>query len=249
MGLAILLFGLGAAPGPVLVELFSSEGCSSCPGAEALLREKSIEDPDLAALEFHVDYWNDLGWKDRFSSAAFSDRQSRYAAVRGTGQVFTPEVIVDGRESLVGSDRAAFAAAVARERQRSKATLTLHQEGDQLEISGEAVPPGALWIAVTESGLETAATRGENRGRRLVHAPVVRSFRELGPVSSGSLRTKVAVALDPSWTRKALRIVAAVQNPGSGAILASGSTEVAPAVCRPCVDGRDSFTIDRKSFR
>ena len=104
MGLTLLLLGLAADPSPVLVELFSSEGCSSCPAAEALLRERSLADPALLALEFHVDYWNDLGWKDRFSSPAFSDRQSRYAAVRGTGQVFTPEAIVDGRESLVGSE-------------------------------------------------------------------------------------------------------------------------------------------------
>src|ERR1700722_772331 len=116
MGLALFLLGIASAPGPVLVELFSSEGCSSCPGAEALLREKSIEDPSLLVLELHVDYWNDLGWKDRFSSSTFSDRQSRYAAVRGTGQVFTPEAIVDGRESLVGSDRAALAAALRHER-------------------------------------------------------------------------------------------------------------------------------------
>jgi hypothetical protein len=224
MGLAILLLGLGATPGPVLVELFSSEGCSSCPGAEALLREKSIEDPDLVALEFHVDYWNDLGWQDRFSSPAFSERQSRYAALRRRGQVFTPEAIVNGRESLVGSDRAALAAALVHERQHAKANLTLRQEGDQLEISGDSIPPGMLWIAVTESGLETTATRGENRGRRLVHAPVVRSFQELGSVPAGSLRTKVEVVIDPSWARKALRIVTAVQDPSTGAILALGSS-------------------------
>src|SRR5271154_2738121 len=100
MGLALLLLGLGAGPSPVLVELFSSEGCSSCPAAEALLRERAIEDPGLLVLEFHVDYWNSLGWKDGFSSSDFSDRQSRCAAVRGTGQVFTPEAIVDGRTSL-----------------------------------------------------------------------------------------------------------------------------------------------------
>jgi len=226
MELTILLLGLAADPSPFLVELFSSEGCSSCPAAETLLRQKSLADPSLLALEFHVDYWNSLGWKDRFSSSGFSDRQSRYASTRGTGQVFTPEAIVDGRESLVGSDRAALAAAVTRQRQRPRAILTLKQEGPELEITGAAVPAGQLWIAVTESGLETTPPRGENRGHRLLHAPVVRSFREVAAVPAGSLQKKVGVDLDPSWNRGSVRIVAAVQDPENGAILALGSAAV-----------------------
>ncbi len=173
-----------------------------------------------------MDYWDDLGWKDRFSSSAFSERQSLYAAVRGTGQVFTPEAIVDGRESLVGSDRSALAAALIHERQHAKARLKLHQAGDQLAISGDSLPPGMLWVAVTEAGLETIPTRGENRGRHLVHAPVVRSFRELGSVPAGSLLTRIGIGLDPSWRNGTLRIIAAIQDPSSGAILALGSTMV-----------------------
>ncbi len=191
MGLTILLLGLAADPSPVLVELFSSEGCSSCPAAEALLRERSLADPALLALEFHVYYWNSLGWKDRFSSSSFSDRQSRYAAARGTGQVFTPEAIVDGRESLVGSDRAGLAAAVARQRRHPPALLALKREGDQaIDIAGGLVAAGVLWIAVTESGLETTPPRGENRGQRLLHAPVVRDFREVARVPADRFRKK-----------------------------------------------------------
>jgi hypothetical protein len=227
MGPAILLLVLAATPGqvrsgPILVELFSSEGCSSCPPAEALLREKSLADPSLIALEFHVDYWNSLGWADRFSSPAFSDRQSRYAAARGTEQIFTPQVIVDGHESLVGSDGTALSAALERAPQLQKATLTLQRSGDRLEITGEA-PAGELWIAVTEAGLETIATRGENRGRHLVHAPVVRSFRELSTISAGPLRRETTLALDPSWKRAALRVVAAIQDPVHGTVRALGS--------------------------
>jgi hypothetical protein len=235
MGLELLLLGLAAAPSPVLVELFSSEGCSSCPSAEVLLRERAIEDPGLLVLEFHVDYWNGLGWKDGFSSPAFTDRQSHYAAVRGTGQVFTPEAIVDGRTSIVGSDASALAAAVARARRSPPAILTLRVEGDapaqglappetRLEIGGEGVPAGRLWVAVTESGLQTMPARGENRGRRLLHAPVVRRFEEQGPVSASALHAKIAIPRDPAWERGAIRIVAAVQDPENGRILALGST-------------------------
>ena len=224
MGLALLLVGLAADPSPVLVELFSSEGCSSCPAAEALLREKSIEDPSLLVLEFHVDYWNGLGWKDRFSSSGFTDRQSGYAALRGSGQVFTPEAIVDGRASIVGSDAEALDRALSREKRVPPTPLRVRMDDGRIEIDGDATPAGRLWIAATESGLETTPPRGENRGRRIAHAPVVRSFKDLGTVAAGELHRKVQVSIDPGWKRGAMRFVIAVQDPGTGGILALGAT-------------------------
>jgi len=100
----------------------------------------------------------------------------------------------------------------------------LRTDGAQLHIQGEAVPAGVLWVAVTEAGLETTATRGENRGRRLLHAPVVRSFRELGRNPAGAVQKELGLEVDRAWTRAKLQVVAAVQDPVSGTILALGST-------------------------
>jgi len=206
---------------PALVELYSSEGCSSCPPAEALLRELAAA-PDVVALEFHVDYWNSLGWTDRFSSPAYSERQSRCAAWRGTEQVFTPEAVIDGRGGLVGSDAAGMAQGLARARGEAKVALALRVERASLTVQGDAVPAGTLWVAVTETGLASVVARGENRGETLRHGPVVRSYQELGPVAAGPLVRKVPLAIDPAWKRSKLRVVAVVQDPGTGRVLALG---------------------------
>ena len=217
---------LSATPEPVLVELYSSEGCSSCPSADAALQERSAKDDSVLALEFHVDYWNSLGWADPFSSAAYTERQSRYAVLLNSDQVFTPQAIVDGRTSLVGSDRGALQAAIARARTSGKPTLSVAVAGRVLSIAATEAPAGRLWVAVTESGLRTAVPRGENAGRVLEHAPVVRSFQSFGAVSSGAWSKAVDLALDAHWKPGALRVVVAVQDPDSGAIRALGSTRL-----------------------
>ena len=223
---ALLALALAAGPEPALVELYSSEGCSSCPAAEALLRERAARDESLVALEFHVDYWNSLGWADPFSSPAFSDRQSRDAAFAGTEQVYTPQAVVDGRARFVGSDRAALDGAIAAAHDDGKRPLAVSAEEGKLVVVGANVPGGELWVAVTESGLQTAVPRGENQGRVLRHAPVVRSFRELGSVPTGGWTRDVALALDSAWVRARLRVVAAVQDPRTGRILALGSARL-----------------------
>src|SRR5262249_25514989 len=124
LSLALCLL-LGAAPAsagarPVVVELFTSEGCSSCPPADALLAELAAS-PDLLALSLHVDYWDRLGWKDPFSSAAATRRQDRYARLLGLAAVYTPQIVVDGHWQTVGSDRDAVTPAVARARQAAAA--------------------------------------------------------------------------------------------------------------------------------
>src|SRR5215471_15651099 len=123
--LALICFGLGIAPlhaaeRPIMVELFTSEGCSSCPPADALLAELATR-PALLALSFHVDYWDRLGWKDPFSSAAATRRQDRYARLLGLAAVYTPQIVVDGHWQAIGSDRDAVAQALAEARQAAAA--------------------------------------------------------------------------------------------------------------------------------
>lgn len=234
MSLGLLVLGATAAStaasstthNPALVELYSSEGCSSCPPAEALLRELAADDPSLLALELHVDYWNGLGWKDRFSSSAFSERQSRYAAAAGTNQVFTPQAIVDGRESVVASDRSRLVAALAKARRVPKIPLRVAVHGDGLEIRADSIPPGKLWFAVTEAGLESTVTRGENRGETLRHAPVVHLLTELGERNAGPLVARTSLPLDPAWRRAGLRVIAVLQDTRTEAVLALGSSAV-----------------------
>ena len=212
---------------PTLVELFSSEGCSSCPPAEALLRAQAASNPSLLVLEFHVDYWNSLGWKDPFSAAEFSERQSRYAQWRGSDQIYTPQAIVDGQDAFVGSSPQKLAAALGRANETKKPALVVEAKGDALGISLTDAPAGELWVAVTEAGLETKVRRGENEGKTLRHAPVVRLVQNLGPHAGGSLARHVPLRFDPSWHRENLRIVAALQDPRTGRIVALGSSSPA----------------------
>lgn len=177
---------------PVVVELFSSEGCSSCPPADKVLDDLATTQPidgvDVIALEMHVDYWNDLGWTDPFSDARFSERQRSYARVGNRSGVFTPEAIVDGASSIIGSDRGALSAAITRARDRAHVTVALTGTGSAVQVTLgdlDAVTPASLWIAVTESGLETAVPSGENSGRTLRHAPVVRALERAGDARAG----------------------------------------------------------------
>jgi hypothetical protein len=219
-----LMLALTLTAEPALVELFSSEGCSSCPPAEMLLRAQAQSDPSLLVLEFHVDYWNSLGWSDPFSSPAASERQSRYAAWQDSEQLYTPQAVVDGRDAFIGSDPAKLAAALRRAATAGKRTLSLELRNGSLELSAAEAPAGELWVAVTEAGLETKVRHGENAGRTLRHAPVVRAFQILGTQAAGRLARRATLRFDPSWRRENLRMVAAIQDPASGRILALGST-------------------------
>lgn len=165
----------------VVVELFSSEGCSSCPPADEVLRELSRE-PGVLALEMHVDYWNDLGWADPFSSRTFTDRQRAYATHLAKSGVYTPQAVVDGRDELVGSDARKLRALVAEAKQRPHAALVLAREGERLTVETPARSDGArLFLATRESGLSTRVPRGENAGKTLVHGPIARALEPLEP--------------------------------------------------------------------
>jgi hypothetical protein len=201
---------------PVLVELFTSQGCSSCPSADGALlrlaREQPVAGVEVIALSFHVDYWNRLGWTDPYSRAEFSRRQQGYA--RSDGSVYTPQMVIDGTDAFVGSEAQARAR-LAGKRARSKRPLTfaVTARGARLEVSAPAVPGARLWLALAEDGLSSRVTSGENSGRTLEHAWVVRQRLELtGPTAQ--------LQLDPSWKRDRLRLVLVAQEPGQGKVVA-----------------------------
>jgi hypothetical protein len=229
-----------AARVPVVVELFTSEGCSSCPPADALLarlaRTQPVEGAEIIALKLHVDYWNRLGWTDPFSSAAYSARQSRYAETFDTGSVYTPQMVVDGRAEFVGSAEAKALAAIAGAARAQKSPLELHVAAEagaltvnvRLPALAERTPGEAadVFLAITEDKLHSNVTAGENAGRALDHMAVVRSLRSLvrvQPGQPGDAPISVRFALDPAWKRDALRVVAFVQEEKSRHILAAAS--------------------------
>jgi len=175
----------------ILVELFSSEGCSSCPPADVLLREfdeaRTVSGARVVALEFHVDYWDDLGWKDPFSREAWSDRQRSYTSA-GVGGMYTPAMIVDGRDAFVGSDSGRARAALGRAAKRAHVDVQLTRAGSALQVVVPKIagPTASAWLAVSERGLWTNVERGENAGQRLLHGPVVRSLQRIsGDLSRG----------------------------------------------------------------
>jgi hypothetical protein len=223
---------------PVLVELFTSEGCSSCPPADKLLgrlvNETPINGTDVIALGYHVDYWDRLGWKDRFSSAAYTERQNRYAAAWKSDQIYTPQTVVDGRVALVGTDAAKIVQAIADARSRPRAQVTVSVGGDAKRVvTLDVAPPagvamaGDVFLVVAEDGLATDVKAGENANRRIEHSGVVRRVDKVGRLQSGQTCkvSDYALKLDPSWKAGALRAVAIVQDDKTRAVLGVGQAK------------------------
>ena len=192
LGLSVALAPLGAsaAERPVVVELFTSQGCSSCPPANAYLNEMAHGRRDVLPLAFHVTYWDRLGWKDPFSLQEATARQDRYGHHFGDGS-YTPEIVVDGASSHVGSSREEVGSAIeaARRGSRTAAAVGIARSGDQLtiDVGGGSGTAKVLLIGFDHEH-ETAIRRGENNGRTLQEANVVRSIRTVGDWRGTALR-------------------------------------------------------------
>lgn len=236
----LTLLLLSAAPRtPVVVELFTSEGCSSCPPADAALarlaRRQPVEGAELIALGFHVDYWDGLGWKDPYGSPAFSARQRRYALEGDENRVYTPQMVVDGERRFVGDEDTARAqAAAAAKRPKLPVRVTARVDGDSAVLTvrlDSAPPPGTeLWAALTEDGLSSQVTRGENQGRTLEHAAVVRAQVALPAPradGAGGFVSETRVPLKPGWKREALRAVGVLQERG-GPVRGAAAVALSP---------------------
>ncbi len=171
-----------AADRPVVVELFTSQGCSSCPPANAYLNEMARDRRDVLALAFHVTYWDRLGWKDPFSMQAATERQDRYGHKFGDGS-YTPEIVIDGASSHVGSRRDEVGPAIdaAKRQGRTATSVSVAKAGDQLTIDiADGRGNGKVLLVGFDRDHETAIRRGENGGRTLRESNVVRSLREVG---------------------------------------------------------------------
>jgi len=223
---AAVLFALASRGGlaqpprvPVLVELYTSEGCSSCPPADALLgsllHDQSIASAEVIPIGLHVDYFNHDGWKDAFSSAAYTARQQSYSTVFGDDNLYTPQMIIDGGVAVPGNENDRVRHAI--ERASGKAHLSVHvavrESGGkaQLTIDCPAAPSNAEKIeviaAITEDGLSSVVTRGENQGRTLHHVAVARTVQGLDVLSAQpSTRTK-QMSIGTQWGKELKAVV------------------------------------------
>jgi hypothetical protein len=220
---------------PVLAELFTSEGCLSCPPADLLLMELDRKQPvrkaQIIVLSEHVDYWNRLGWSDPFSSAQFSARQAAYSQALKS-EVYTPQLVIDGGEQFVGSDTGEILAAITRAASRPKVPVKIsaaQRDGSEavvsLSVEGGV---GDLWVAVADERDESSVKRGENSGRKLAHVAVVRSLVKAGSVgSSGVFDKAVRLPLAPDAKPAGTRIVVFLAAP-NGRILGAGMSPLQP---------------------
>ena len=225
---------------PVLLELFTSEGCSSCPPADRLLASldrQPVENADLIVLSEHVDYWNHLGWSDPFSSALFSARQQEYADRLHVASVYTPQLIIDGRVEVVGSDEPEVLKAIAKSAGEPKTAMSVKavqsihsQGGASVHVEADGGGRNAdLYIALTEDHAETHVLRGENGGKMLSHVAVVRSLTRIGKWEGTGVTGRDVQIPSPkgvSGNAHEMRVIAILQDPKTGRIVSAAQTRV-----------------------
>lgn len=188
------------AEGPLVIELFTSQGCSSCPPADQVLSRLAaagtLGDRALAPLSFHVDYWNELGWPDPYSLPAWTERQRQYARSIGDDRVYTPELVVGGAAGVIGSNLSAVTQAVQRAAHPAVLAATAAWDKDMVTLTATAPGDADVWVAVWEDGTSTRVIRGENAGETLGSDRVV---RRLERVAMAGQKASVAIKLDPKW--------------------------------------------------
>ncbi len=216
---------------PVLVELFTSEGCSSCPPADRELTFLETQQPvsgaDVITLAFHVDYWDSPAWKDAFSSAEFSERQESYTRAMKLGSNYTPQMVVDGQHEFVGSDSRRASDVISKSSHQPKGAVSLGVAESALTISIDQIPKheaATVYLATAEDRISTNVRGGENGGNTLSHTSVVRKLQSVGPLTAGELNYKSSVDLPASsaWKKENLKYVVFVQEDVSKKVIAAG---------------------------
>lgn len=225
----------GTARQPILVELFTSEGCSSCPPADKQLAFLEANQPvagaDIITLAFHVDYWDGPGWKDAFSSAAFSERQNEYVQRMKLLSSYTPQMVVDGETELVGSDGGRAAEAITNAAKHNKTAVEVKISGDSAEVLLDGLPDhksSTVYLAIAEDGLTSEVKGGENGGRKLSHISVVRKLDVLGQIAVDDKKVVMSapIHLRSGWKKENLKIVIFAQENDSGRVIAVGRAKV-----------------------
>ena len=210
-----------SSPGaPVVVELFTSQGCSSCPPADALLGELAGQ-PGILALEMHVDYWDYIGWKDLYAKPEITDRQRAYARDLGLRYIYTPQMVIDGRDDVVGSRRSSVLDKIAQAAQRPKpvAVTVDPSDGGRVKVAaGEAPEGGAtVWLVTFDRQHQTAVERGENAGHTLSNYNVVREMDAIGLWTGEPLEIALDLAGAAAAGRDGCAVI--VQAGGTGPVL------------------------------
>jgi hypothetical protein len=182
--------------GPLILELFTSQGCSSCPPADQLLA-KLAKDPGVEPLSFHVDYWNDLGWNDPYSLPAWTERQQTYARALGDTRVYTPELVVGGAAGMVGSNVTQISAAIAKAQRPALLAASASWSKNAVEITTSAPAGADVLVAIYETGRTNKVPRGENSGTTSAHKNVV---RRLERVAAAGKQGTVKIAIDSTWS-------------------------------------------------
>jgi hypothetical protein len=225
---------------PVLVELFTSEGCSSCPPADSVLagleRTQSVNGARVVPLGLHVDYWDGIGWPDPFSSAQATQRQRAYAPL-GSGS-YTPQAVIDGRAETIGSRKGMVEQAIAEAAKRPHAAVGIKlaprtDPASPLEVTLDigALPAGSagdaeVLVALTQNAVRVDVKRGENAGKVLEHTAVARQLVVAGPTPAAGGSLKASLKVPPGMAPKELRVLAFVQEHASRHILGTGTRDV-----------------------
>lgn len=216
------------------MELFTSEGCSSCPPADRLLatlERTHANSADVIALEEHVDYWDHLGWRDPFSSPEFTARQQRYTELLRVPSPYTPQMVIDGHQECVGNDAGCVRAEIGRASQDPKIEVKLQvkeRSNDKVLLSVQVAAarrPAEIVLAITETGLSSDVQHGENAGHNLAHAAVVRSLASIGKLKAGeTFSAEPAIQIAREWNRENVRAVVFLAERGSDRVL--GAAEI-----------------------
>jgi hypothetical protein len=217
---------------PVLVELFTSEGCATCPPVErnlaVLEREQANPDAEIITLALHVDYWNRQGWTDKYASPLFSQRQTIYGQKFKISSIYTPQMVVDGTKQLIGNKLSEVQKAISESAKVQKANVELSRADEKLRVKVSGIPKhedASVYLAIAENNLTTKVERGENGGRTLEHSAVVRYLKPLGRILPQDNEFEIETTLDvqPDWKRVDLKFVVFLQENQSRRILGVNS--------------------------
>jgi hypothetical protein len=212
-------------PAPVVVELFTSQGCNSCPPADAVLSDLARQ-KDVLPLSFHVTYWDRLGWPDTFGLEASTDRQQAYARRLGLSDLYTPQMVIGGRLDAVGSQRRRVLDAIELLRRHQEPGPAIRIADGRLELGASAEAPCRLWLMAFDRAHDVAIARGENRGRTIRYRNVVRKVFDLGTWDGRPISLPLPLAQLAAEQRDAVAVL--VQRRSDGAIIAAQRLDLAP---------------------